>query len=71
MGRQIEALARFAAHTRWDDIPAPVQRQTKLVLLDTAGVILAGSVRPEVEQAVDCCEEWQNVAEFPALLRRL
>ncbi len=48
MGQQIEALAKFAAETRWEDIPAPVQRQTKLVLLDTIGVILAGSVRPEV-----------------------
>ena len=50
MGQQIEVLARFAAETRWEDIPAPVQRQTKLVLLDTLGVILAGSVRPEVAQ---------------------
>ena len=50
MGQQIEALARFAAETRWEDIPAAVQRQTKLVLLDTLGVILAGSVRPEVAQ---------------------
>ncbi len=50
MGQQIEALAKFAAQTRWQDIPAPVQRQTKLVLLDTVGVILAGSVRPEVAQ---------------------
>jgi 2-methylcitrate dehydratase PrpD len=50
MGKQIEALAKFVAQTRWEDIPAPVQRQTKLVLLDTLGVILAGSVRPEVAQ---------------------
>jgi 2-methylcitrate dehydratase PrpD len=50
MGQQIEALARFTAETRWEDIPAPVQRHTKLVLLDTIGVILAGSVRPEVAQ---------------------
>ena len=50
MGQQIETLAKFAAQTRWEDIPAPVQRQTKLVLLDTLGVILAGSVRPEVAQ---------------------
>ncbi len=50
MGQHIEALAKFAAETHWEDIPAPVQRQTKLVLLDTLGVILAGSVRPEVAQ---------------------
>ena len=48
MGQPIEALAKFMAETRWENIPAPVQRHTKLVLLDTIGVILAGSVRPEV-----------------------
>ena len=50
MGQQIEALAKFAAETRWEDIPALVQQHAKLVLLDTIGVILAGSVRPEVMQ---------------------
>ena len=50
MGRQVEKLARFAAETRWEDIPGPVQRHAKLVFLDTLGVILAGSERPEVRQ---------------------
>ncbi len=50
MGRQIERLAQFVAETRWQDIPEPVQRHAKLVLLDTLGVILAGSERPEVRQ---------------------
>lgn len=50
MGQQIEDLARFTAETRWDDIPQPVQRHAKLVLLDTLGVILAGSERPEVRE---------------------
>jgi len=53
MGRQIEALAEFVATTRWDDAPEPVQRHTKLVFLDTLGVILAGSDRPEVRQLRD------------------
>ena len=48
MGQQIEELARFVARTQWEDIPFPVQRHTKLVLLDTLGVILAGAQRPEV-----------------------
>src|SRR5260221_9367430 len=48
MGEQIDALAKFAAETSWDAVPAPVQHQTKLVLLDTLGVILAGGARPEV-----------------------
>lgn len=48
MGQGIEALARFVADTRWDDVPADVQQHVKLVLLDTLGVILAGGERPEV-----------------------
>src|SRR5579884_265734 len=50
MGQRIEELAAFLAATRWEDIPALVQRQTRLVMLDTIGVILAGSERPEVRQ---------------------
>ncbi len=48
MGQQIEALAEFAATIRWDDVPEPIQARAKLALLDTIGVILAGSLRPEV-----------------------
>jgi 2-methylcitrate dehydratase PrpD len=48
MGQQIEMLARFVAETRWEDVPALVRQHAKLVLLDTLGVILAGSARPEV-----------------------
>jgi 2-methylcitrate dehydratase PrpD len=48
MGEPIERLAKFVAETRWDDVPEPVQRHTKLVLLDTVGVILAGAERPEI-----------------------
>ena len=50
MGRQIEELVRFAAHTNIADIPEPVRRHARLVVLDTLGVILAGSERPEVRQ---------------------
>jgi len=50
MGHSIEALARFAAAARWEDIPADVQRHAKIVLLDSLGVILAGGERPEVKQ---------------------
>jgi 2-methylcitrate dehydratase PrpD len=53
MGREIEELARFVGGTRWEDVPEPVQRHTKIVLLDTFGVILAGSERPEVRQLRD------------------
>jgi 2-methylcitrate dehydratase PrpD len=50
MGQQIETLTQFVAQTQWEDIPEPVQRHAKLVLLDTLGVILAGAERPEVQQ---------------------
>ena len=50
MGQEIERLAEFVARTRWEDVPEPVQRHTKLVLLDTLGVILAGAERPEVRR---------------------
>lgn len=50
MSHEIETLAAFAASTCWEDIPENVHRQAKLVLLDTIGVILAGSVRPEVRE---------------------
>src|SRR5208337_199387 len=50
MGREIEKLAEFVAQTQWEDVPEPVLRHTKLVLLDTVGVILAGAERPEVRQ---------------------
>ncbi len=50
MGEQIEKLVRFVTDTSWDDIPETVRRHAKLVLLDTLGVILAGSEQPEVQQ---------------------
>ena len=50
MGTQIDALARVVAETQWDDIPEAVRTHAKLVLLDTFGVILAGSEQPEVIQ---------------------
>ena len=50
MGREIEELAQFVAATQLEQIPEPVQRHAKLVVLDTLGVILAGAERPEVRQ---------------------
>src|SRR2546423_15546300 len=48
MGEAIEQLAHFIAGTPWEAIPKAVRAHAKLVLLDTLGVILAGSVQPEV-----------------------
>lgn len=50
MARQIEELSAFVANARWEDIPDSVRHHTRLVLLDTLGVILAGGERPEVTQ---------------------
>jgi 2-methylcitrate dehydratase PrpD len=47
---QMEELAAFVAATEWEDVPSSVQHHTRLVLLDTLGVILAGAERPEVRQ---------------------
>ena len=51
MGQAIEELARFTAETSWDTIPAGVRAHARLVLLDTVGVMLAGSLQPEVAGA--------------------
>jgi 2-methylcitrate dehydratase PrpD len=48
MGEAIERLAHFTADTPWDAIPTFVREHAKLVVLDTIGVILAGSAQPEV-----------------------
>src|SRR5205085_662237 len=48
IGKHVEELARFVATTPWDAIPDAVRRHAKLVLLDTIGVTLAGSLQPEV-----------------------
>jgi 2-methylcitrate dehydratase PrpD len=50
VAQQIEELAAFVAGARWEDVPDPVRHHTKLVLLDTLGVILAGGERPEVRR---------------------
>ncbi len=48
--RQVSELAEFVAAIQWEDVPAFVRYHTRLVLLDTLGVILAGAERPEVRQ---------------------
>ncbi len=48
MSRAIDALSELTASLDWDGLPAGVQRLTRLVLLDTLGVILGGSMQPEV-----------------------
>src|SRR5437867_9780587 len=51
MGKAIEELAHFVARTPWETVPEAVRSHARLVFLDTLGVILAGSVQPEVAGA--------------------
>jgi 2-methylcitrate dehydratase PrpD len=48
MGKEIAGVAEFVAKTRLESIPEAVRHHAKITLLDTLGVILAGSERPEV-----------------------
>ena len=48
MGHAFEELARFVATARWETLPVSLREHAKLVLLDTLGVTLAGSLQPEV-----------------------
>ncbi|MFO0523627.1 MAG: MmgE/PrpD family protein [bacterium] len=50
MSRTVDALAAHASRTRWGDLPPAVQHHARLVLSDTIGVMLAGSLQPEVVQ---------------------
>jgi 2-methylcitrate dehydratase PrpD len=54
VAHEIDQLAAFIATARWEEVPAAVQQHTKLVLLDTLGVILAGAERPEVGRLREC-----------------
>jgi 2-methylcitrate dehydratase PrpD len=49
MGRAIEALAEHVANVRLDCIPEAVRSHARLVVLDTLGVIIAGSRQPELK----------------------
>ncbi len=46
----IDKLAAFVAETQWEHIPERVRQHGRLVMLDTLGVILAGSEQPEVSR---------------------
>ena len=48
MADAIDRLAQVVAEQAWEALPEAVRRQAQLVLLDTLGVILAGSTAPEV-----------------------
>jgi 2-methylcitrate dehydratase PrpD len=53
-----EALGAFIARLRWENVPARVQAQVKLHVLDTLGVICAGVHAPETIAARTPFERW-------------
>ena len=46
--RPTQALARFLAHSRWEDLPDPVRHEAQRALLNVVGCILAGRSEPTV-----------------------
>ncbi len=49
MRRAFDKIVDFVARTRYENLPAPVVDQAKLVLMDTLAAILAGSQAPEIQ----------------------
>ncbi len=45
-----DAVATFAATTRWPDVPAPVQEFVRLLFADTLGALLGGLRYPQVRR---------------------
>ena len=72
MGQQIEALAKFVAETRWEDIPAEVQKQTKLVLLGDIAArsnLAAEQINAELPKAFSrLLRMHQEIAQFRTLM---
>ena len=46
----IRRLAEFVASTNYQDLPAEVAQQAKLITVDTLGVGLRGSLEPEIQE---------------------
>jgi 2-methylcitrate dehydratase PrpD len=53
VAEQVERLARTVAETSWRDLPPAIQERARLVLLDTLGVILAGSTEREAARLTE------------------
>ena len=62
-------LARFIAHSRWEDIPQPVRHEAKRTLLNFLGCALGGCRDPAVEHALAVLREFSGPPQA-ALLGR-
>ena len=66
-----DAVSAFAATTRLDDIPAPVQRFGRLLFVDTLGALLGGLRYPPVERlghALALAEGAETASPFARLM---
>ena len=66
-----DAVSAFAATTRLDDIPAPVQRFGRLLFVDTLGALLGGLRYPPVERlahALALAESAETFSPFARLM---
>ncbi len=57
---RLSSLCRFLAGITFSSMPAHVIQHTKLVLLDTLGVIIAGSESPQVKQTMKELGPWHG-----------
>ena len=58
-----EKFAEFAVHTRYEDIPEQARRKAKQCILDTLGVMLAGSVESASRPVKEYVEEMGGRAQ--------
>jgi 2-methylcitrate dehydratase PrpD len=66
-----DAVSAFAAPTRLDDIPAPVQRFGRLLFVDTLGALLGGLRYPPVQRlghALALAETAETTSPFARLM---
>jgi 2-methylcitrate dehydratase PrpD len=57
---RLPVLCRFLAEISFSSVPTHVIHHTKLVLLDTLGVVIAGSETPEVKQTMKMLGPWHG-----------
>ena len=57
------AFARFAATTRYEDLPAEVVEMTKKQILDITGVTMGGSSKPGIRELAELMSDWGGKQE--------
>jgi len=63
--------AAVSMRAKFEDLPFDAVDQTKLFILDTLGVCIAGSVTPEAGKIVSVVRNWGGKPERTLLINRL